>query len=65
MKIAIFGKRRQTPGDIRHITALLDRLAALDIFVGIDRRFYEALVRQTGVPIILEDLIFTFLNVTV
>lgn len=56
MKIAIFGKRRQTPDDIRHITALLDRLAALDIFVGIDRHFYEALLRQTDAPINADDV---------
>ena len=46
MKIAIFGKRRQSPDDIRHIQALLDRLSELDIFVSVDRHFFEAMSPQ-------------------
>lgn len=48
MKIAIFGKRRQNPEDVCHITALLTRLSQLGIFTCVDRHFYEALSRLTG-----------------
>ena len=56
MKIAIFGKRRQSPDDLRHITALMDRLAELDIFVSIDRHFFDAMTRATGSPLPADDV---------
>ncbi|WP_300502854.1 NAD kinase [uncultured Duncaniella sp.] len=56
MKIAIFGKRRQSPDDIRHIQALLDRLSELDIFVSVDRHFFEAMSRATGSPLPVDDV---------
>ena len=55
MKIAIFGKRRQSPDDIRHIQALLDRLSELDIFVSVDRHFFAAMSRATGSPFTVAD----------
>ena len=56
MKIAIFGKRRQNPDDLRHIIALTDCLAKLDIFVSIDRRFFEAMSQATGTPLQADDV---------
>ena len=56
MKIAIFGKRRQNPDDLRHIIALTDCLAKLDIFVSIDRRFFEAMSQAIGTPLQADDV---------
>lgn len=56
MKIAIFGKRRQSTDDLRHITALIDRLADLDIFVSVDRHFFDAMTRATGSPLPADDV---------
>lgn len=56
MKIAIFGKRRQSPDDISHIVALIDRLAELGIFVSIDSRFFEAMTKATVSPLQADDI---------
>lgn len=56
MKIAFFGKRRQTPDDARCIAAIIDRLARLDIFVSIDSHFYDALTHLTSEPLEVDDV---------
>ncbi len=48
MKIAIFGKRRQSPGDLPLISSLLDLLSSRGIFTAVQRHFYEALVKELG-----------------
>lgn len=56
MKIAIFGKRRQSLDDVRHINALIARLSELGIFVSIDRNFFDAMTRLTGSPLDADDV---------
>lgn len=56
MKIAIFGKRRQSLDDVRHINALIVRLSELGIFVSIDRNFFDAMTRLTGSPLDADDV---------
>lgn len=56
MKIAIFGKRRQSLDDVRHINALIARLSELGIFVSIDRNFFDAMTRLTGTPLDADDV---------
>ncbi len=56
MKIAIFGKRRQSLDDVRHINALIARLSELGIFVSIDRKFFDAMTRLTGEPLDADDV---------
>lgn len=56
MKIAIFGKRRQSLDDVRHINALIARLSDLGIFVSIDRNFFDAMTRLTGSPLNADDV---------
>lgn len=45
MKIAIFGKRRQSPEDIVKIFEMLKELSSLGIMTAIESRFYGALHR--------------------
>lgn len=56
MKVAIFGKRRQSPDDIIHIQALISHLSELGVFVCVDRHFYEAMTRMTGTPLDADDV---------
>ncbi|MCM1076523.1 MAG: NAD kinase [Bacteroides sp.] len=56
MKISIFGKRRQSPEDIRLITSLMERLSYLGIFVSVDNHFYDAMTRMTGTPLPADDV---------
>lgn len=56
MKIAIFGKRRQSPEDIPHIVAMFDILAEKRIFTVVERHFYEAMSRTTGSPLPADDV---------
>lgn len=48
MKIAIFGKRRQSPDDLPLISALFDLLSSRGVFTVVQRHFYEALVKDIG-----------------
>ena len=56
MKIAIFGKRRQSPEDLPHISALMDFLSARGIFTCVDRHFFEAMSRLTGDALPADDV---------
>ncbi len=56
MKIAIFGKRRQSTEDVIHITSLLERLSSKGVFICIDRNFFDAMHRLTGTPLNADDV---------
>lgn len=64
MKIALFGKRRQSAVDVAKIIDLLASLKAMRVFTAIEQRFYTALVAASGqealqVDDIIEDGDFT------
>ncbi len=56
MKIALFGKRRQSNEDAACITALVDKLSAEGIFTCIDQKFYDAMLRLTGEALAVDDI---------
>ncbi len=56
MKIAIFGKRRQSPEDIPHIVNLANLLSERGIFLTIERIFFEAMTRHTGSHLPADDV---------
>jgi len=56
MKIAIFGKRRQSKEDTGHISALFDCLSDKGIFTCVDRSFFEAMTRLTGEALPADDV---------
>ena len=56
MKVAVFGKRRQSSEDIPHILALLKALEDENAFICIDRHFFEAMSRATGNPLPADDV---------
>lgn len=57
MKIALFGKRRQSPEDAESIKALVEKLSAEGVFTTIDVRFYEAMTKLTGDTLPVDDVI--------
>ncbi len=63
MKIAIFGKRRQSPEDIQSISELFDLLSRRDVFTVVQRHFFDAVVKDLGsvppVDDVFEDDDFT------
>lgn len=59
MKVAVFGKRRQSEADIPHISALLTKLSREGIFTAIDRHFFEAMTRYLGEAPLADDVIDT------
>lgn len=56
MKVAVFGKRRQSPEDVPHILALLRTLEEENAFISIDRHFFEAMSRLAGEPLPTDDV---------
>lgn len=56
MKIAIFGKRRQSPHDIPRIVALLRALADAGVYIAIQSHFYNALVKDFNVTPEADDV---------
>lgn len=56
MKVAVFGKRRQSPEDVPHILALLRTLEEENAFISIDRHFFEAMSRLAGEPLPADDV---------
>lgn len=56
MKIALFGKRRQSEEDASYIKALVDKLSDEGIFTAIDRNFFEAMSRITGEALPVDDI---------
>lgn len=48
MKIAIFGKRRQSAEDLPLISALFDLLSRRGVFTVVQRHFFDALVKDLG-----------------
>ncbi len=46
MKIAIFGKRRQSHEDLPLIMSLFDLLSERGVFIAVQRHFFEALVKE-------------------
>lgn len=56
MKVAIFGKRRQSPQDLPGIRALFSALSARGVFVTAQRHFFEAMTRELGEPLDADDV---------
>ncbi len=56
MKVAIFGKRRQSPQDLPGIEALFAHLSAKGVFVAAQRHFFEAMTRDLGTPLEVDDV---------
>lgn len=56
MKVAVFGKRRQSPDDIPYILNLLKVLEDENIFISVDRHFFEAMTRLTGKTLPADDV---------
>ncbi|MDE6859217.1 MAG: NAD kinase [Duncaniella sp.] len=56
MKIAIFGKRRQSLDDIPHIVSLVSTLSERGAFLTAERLFFEAMTRLTGTPLPVDDV---------
>lgn len=56
MKAAIFGKRRQAADDIPLIVSLIKTLSSRGFMVSIERRFYEAMIRDNGLQLAVDDV---------
>ncbi|MCM1521410.1 MAG: NAD(+)/NADH kinase [Muribaculaceae bacterium] len=56
MKVAIFGKRRQSPQDLPLIVGLIRDLADRDVFVAAQQPFYEAMSRELGSALEVDDV---------
>lgn len=56
MKIAVFGKRRQSVDDVPRIASLIRLLSDNGIFVAVQRHFYEAMTRDLGTPLDADDV---------
>lgn len=56
MKAAIFGKRRQAADDIPLIVSLIETLSSRGFMVSIERRFYEAMIRDNGLQLAVDDV---------
>lgn len=56
MKVAIFGKRRQSPEDIPGILKLIECLNDNGVFVAAQEPFYEAMTRSLGQPLDVDDV---------
>lgn len=56
MKIAVFGKRRQSAEDLPRIASLIKLLSDKGMFVAIQQHFYEAMTRELGIPLEADDV---------
>lgn len=56
MKIAVFGKRRQSLEDAPLIYNLINSLGDRGVFVAVERLFFEAMSRLTGSPLNADDV---------
>lgn len=56
MKIAVFGKRRQSAADLSRIAELMEILASRGFFVAVQRHFFEAMTRDRGLPLDADDV---------
>ena len=56
MKIAVFGKRRQSVEDLPRIASLIKLLSDKGMFVAIQQHFYEAMTRELGIPLEADDV---------
>lgn len=56
MKIAVFGKRRQSLEDAPLIYNLINTLSDCGVFVTVERLFFEAMSRLTGKPMDADDV---------
>lgn len=56
MKIAVFGKRRQSAADLPRIAELMEILASRGFFVAVQRHFFEAMTRDRGLPLDADDV---------
>ncbi len=56
MKIAVFGKRRQSAEDLPRIASLIELLSSRGVMVAVQRHFYEAMTRERGIPLEADDV---------
>lgn len=56
MKIAVFGKRRQSLDDVPLIYGLINNLSDRGVFVTVERLFFEAMSHLTGKPMDADDV---------
>ncbi|MCH5325751.1 MAG: NAD(+)/NADH kinase [Duncaniella sp.] len=56
MKIAVFGKRRQSPQDIPGIRALFDAMSYLGFFVAVQRPFFDAMSTEYSLVLPADDV---------
>lgn len=56
MKVAVFGKRRQSAEDLPRIASLIRLLSERGMFVTVQRHFYEAMTRELGTPLEADDV---------
>ncbi len=56
MKVAVFGKRRQSPQDIPGIRALFDAMSYLGFFVAVQRHFFDAMATEKGLVLPADDV---------
>lgn len=58
MKIAVFGKRRQSEEDFCRLVKLFERLSCDDVECIVEKRFYDALTRALRMEIPIAGLIY-------
>ena len=56
MKIAVFGKRRQSPADLPKIASLFASLSQRGIFVSVQGSFFNALTQGLGYAVEVDDV---------
>ncbi|MDE6418680.1 MAG: NAD kinase [Duncaniella sp.] len=56
MKVAIFGKRRQSPEDVDRIVRLVRSLGEHGVFVAVQSHFYDAMAQGFGVQLDADDV---------
>ncbi|MCM1163093.1 MAG: NAD(+)/NADH kinase [Muribaculaceae bacterium] len=56
MKVAIFGKRRQSPEDIPGIVSLIKCMADHDVFTAAQQPFFDAMSHELGSPLDVDDV---------
>lgn len=56
MKIALFGKRRQSQEDVPDIINLINILVERGAFLAIERHFFEAMTRLSGIELPVDDV---------
>ncbi|MDE6556214.1 MAG: NAD(+)/NADH kinase [Duncaniella sp.] len=56
IRIAVFGKRRQSEADVEGIEALFSAMEKAGAFIMVQRQFFEAMSQLTGRPLAADDV---------